>query len=184
MNSITKKALYSASLVSIILLADQLLKIWVKTSFNLYGELYITSWFRLLFVENDGMAFGIELGDKIYLTLFRIVASLGITGYLAYLVKKNESYLLLTCIALILAGASGNIIDCVSYGQWFDYAPYFYGKVVDMLYFPLIEGNYWNWIPMVGGEHFIFFAPVFNLADSAICIGVFLLLIFEKRLYK
>jgi signal peptidase II len=184
MNSITKKALYSASLVFIILLLDQLSKIWVKSSFELYEELYIFSWFRLLFVENDGMAFGIEWGDKIYLTLFRIVASLGIATYLGYCVMKNETWTLLTCISLVLAGASGNIIDCVFYGKWFDYAPYFYGKVVDMLYFPLIEGHFWNWIPMVGGEHFIFFSPIFNIADSAICIGIFLLLIFEKRLYK
>lgn len=184
MNSITKKALYSASLVFIILLLDQLSKIWVKSSFELYEELYIFSWFRLLFVENDGMAFGIEWGDKIYLTLFRIVASLGIATYLGYCVKKNETWTLLTCIALVLAGATGNIIDCVFYGKWFNYAPFFYGKVVDMLYFPLIEGHYWDWIPVVGGEHFIFFSPIFNLADSAICIGIFLLLILEKRLYK
>jgi signal peptidase II len=184
MNSITKKALYSASLVFIILFLDQISKIWIKTSFKLYEELYIFSWFRLLFVENDGMAFGIEWGDKIFLSLFRIVASLGITGYLAYCIKKNESWLLITCISLVLAGASGNIIDCIFYGKWFGYAPYFYGKVVDMLYFPLIEGHFWDWIPMVGGEHFIFFSPVFNLADSAICVGIFLLLIFEKRLYK
>ena len=184
MNSITKKALYSASLVFIILLADQALKLWVKTSFIMYEELYITSWFRLLFVENDGMAFGIEWGDKIFLTVFRMIASLGIIGYIIYCLKKNETWLLLTCLSLVLAGAVGNIIDCVFYGKWFDYAPYFYGKVVDMLYFPLIEGHYWDWIPMVGGEHFIFFSPVFNLADSAICIGIFMLILFERRLYK
>ena len=133
MNSITKKALYSASLVFIILLLDQISKIWVKTSFELYEELYIFSWFRLLFVENNGMAFGLEWGNKIYLTLFRIVASLGIATYLGYCVKKNETWILLTCTSLVLAGATGNIIDCVFYGQWFDYAPYFYGRVVDML---------------------------------------------------
>ncbi len=180
----TKKALFSASLVFFILLIDQLFKIWVKTSFYLGEELYITSFFRLVFVENNGMAFGITLGDKIYLTLFRILASIAIAVYLGYCVRKNENTLLLTCISLILAGATGNIIDCVFYGQWFDYAPYFYGKVVDMLYFPLIEGHYWDWLPMVGGEHFIFFAPVFNLADSAICIGVFLLLIYEYKFGK
>lgn len=181
MQSITKKALYSASLVFIVLLLDQIFKLWVKTSFHLGEELYITSWFRLVFVENNGMAFGISLGDKIYLTLFRIAASLGIAAYLIYSIKTNKHYLLLSSVALILAGAVGNIIDCVFYGVWFDYAPYFYGKVVDMLYFPLIEGNYWDWIPTVGGEPFVFFAPVFNLADSAICIGVFMLLIFESK---
>lgn len=175
----TKKALISASLVFILLLLDQLFKIWVKTSFFLGEELYITSWFRLVFVENEGMAFGITMGDKLYLTLFRILASIGIAAYLGLCIKKNQSYLLLTSLALILAGATGNIIDCVFYGQWFDYAPYFYGRVVDMLYFPLIEGHYWDWVPMVGGDPFVFFAPVFNLADSAICIGVALLLIHE-----
>ncbi len=184
MKSITKKALYSASLVFIILLLDQALKLWVKTSFIMYEELYITSWFRLLFVENDGMAFGIEWGDKIFLTIFRMIASLGIAGYIVYCIKKNESWLLLSCLSLVLAGATGNIIDCIFYGQWFDYAPYFYGKVVDMLYFPLVEGHYWNWIPIIGGEHFIFFSPIFNLADTAICIGIFMLIIFERRLYK
>jgi signal peptidase II len=135
-------------------------------------------------VENNGMAFGIEWGNKIFLTIFRIIASLGIVGYIVYCLKKNETWLLLTCLSLVLAGATGNIIDCIFYGQWFDYAPYFYGKVVDMLYFPLIEGHYWDWIPMIGGEHFIFFSPIFNLADAAICVGIFMLVIFEKRLYK
>lgn len=181
MQNTTKKALFSASLVFFILLIDQLFKIWVKTSFYLGEELYITSFFRLVFVENEGMAFGITLGDKLYLTLFRIVASVCIALYLAYCVKKNEHYLLLTCISLILAGATGNIIDCVFYGKLFDYAPYFYGKVVDMLYFPLIEGHYWDWLPSIGGQPFVFFAPVFNLADTAICIGVGLLLIYESK---
>ena len=178
----TQKALFSASLVFIILLADQLFKIWVKTSFYLGEEWYITSWFRLVFIENNGMAFGISLGDKIYLTLFRLLAAIGISIYLVYCIRKNADTLLLSSLSLILAGAVGNIIDCVFYGVWFDYAPYFYGKVVDMLYFPLIEGHYWDWIPMVGGDPFVFFAPVFNLADSAICIGVGLLFIFEWKL--
>lgn len=179
MKNHTKKALISASLVFIILLLDQLFKIWVKTSFYLGEELYITSWFRLVFVENEGMAFGMTIGDKLYLTLFRIVASIGIAAYLGYCIKKNHSYLSLISLSLIFAGATGNIIDCVFYGQWFHYAPYFYGRVVDMLYFPLIEGHYWDWLPVVGGDPFIFFAPVFNLADSAICVGVALLLIHE-----
>jgi signal peptidase II len=181
MQKTTQKALLSTALVLIILLLDQLIKIWVKTSFYLGEELFITSWFRLVFVENNGMAFGISLGDKIYLTLFRILASLAIAVYLGYSIKKNSHPLLLSSIALILAGAVGNIIDCIFYGVWFDYAPYFYGKVVDMFYFPLIEGHYWDWLPAVGGESFVFFAPVFNLADSAICIGVALLFIFESK---
>lgn len=184
MQPITKKALLSASLVLLILVLDQLIKIWVKTSFYLGEELYITSFFRLVFVENDGMAFGISLGDKIYLTLFRIIASIAIAVYLVYNIKNKAHNLLLTSIALILAGATGNIIDCVFYGQIFDYAPYFYGKVVDMFYFPLVEGHYWDWLPYIGGEPFVFFAPVFNLADSAICIGVVLLLLYECKFAK
>ena len=184
MQTITKKALFSASLVFLILLFDQLLKIWVKTSFYLGEELYITSFFRLVFVENNGMAFGMSFGDKIYLTLFRIIASIAILWYLIHNIKNKAHNLALASIALIFAGATGNIIDCVFYGQVFDYAPYFYGKVVDMLYFPLIEGHYWDWIPGVGGEHFVFFAPVFNLADTAICVGVGLLIIYESLFAK
>lgn len=184
MQSITKKALFSASLVFLILLLDQIIKIWVKTSFYLGEELYITSFFRLVFVENNGMAFGISLGDKIYLTLFRILASIAILIYLIYSIKKEAHNLSLASTALIFAGATGNIIDCVFYGRWFDYAPYFYGKVVDMFYFPLLEGHYWDWIPGVGSQPFVFFAPVFNLADSAICIGVALLLIYESKFAK
>lgn len=184
MQSITKKALLSASLVFSILLLDQLIKIWVKTSFYLGEELYITSFFRLVFVENNGMAFGISLGDKIYLTLFRILASIAILAYLIHCVKKKAHNLSLASISLIFAGATGNIIDCVFYGKIFDYAPYFYGKVVDMFYFPLLEGHYWDWIPYVGGEPFVFFAPVFNLADAGICVGVGLLLLYESKYAK
>ncbi len=184
MQPITKKALLSASLVFLVLLIDQLLKIWVKTSFYLGEELYITSFFRLVFLENNGMAFGISLGDKLYLTLFRLLASTAILAYLVHLVKNNAHYLLLVSMGLIFAGATGNIIDCVFYGQIFDYAPYFYGKVVDMFYFPLVEGHYWDWLPGIGGDPFVFFAPVFNLADAAICIGVGLLFIYETKFAK
>lgn len=181
MQSITKKALFSASLVFIILLLDQIIKIWVKTSFYLGEELYITSFFRLVFVENNGMAFGISLGDKIYLTLFRIVASIAILIYLIYSIKKEAHNLSLASIALIFAGATGNIIDCVFYGRWFDYAPYFYGKVVDMFYFPVIETNWPEWTPFVGEEQFIFFRPIFNFADAAVCCGFIALVLFYSK---
>ncbi len=184
MQSTTKKALHSASIVFLILLIDQISKIWIKTSFFYGEEIQITNFFSLLFVENEGMAFGMSFGDKIYLTLFRIAASIGILAFLIYQIKKNASTMLIVSISLIFAGAFGNIIDCVFYGQIFDYAPYFYGKVVDMLYFPLIEGNYWNWIPIVGGDHFIFFSAIFNIADSAITIGVFLIILFERSIFK
>lgn len=184
MQSITKKALFSASLVFLVILLDQIIKIWVKTSFFLGEELYITSFFRLVFVENNGMAFGISLGDKIYLTLFRILASIAIAYYIVHCIKKKENNMLIASLSLIFAGAFGNIIDCVFYGQIFGYAPFFYGKVVDMFYFPLIEGHYWDWLPYIGGEPFVFFAPVFNLADTAICIGVGLLILYESFLNR
>ena len=119
--------------------------------------------------------------EKIYLTLFRIIASLGIATYLGYCIKKNETWSLLTCISLVLAGATGNIIDCVFYGKLFNYAPYFYGKVVDMFYFPLFSFNWPEWMPYVGGEHFIFFQPIFNFADAAISVGIVVLIIFYSK---
>lgn len=197
---ITKKALISVSLIFSLLILDQIFKIWIKTSFFLGEEIQITGWFRLHFVENKGMAFGMSLFDKKYLTIFRIIASLAIGYYLFLSIKKNSEYTLLVPVCLIFAGAFGNIIDSILYGQIFSestpfeiakfvpfgqgYAHIFYGKVVDMLYFPLIQGNFWNWIPMVGGQEFTFFAPVFNIADSCITVGVILIIIFEKKIFK
>ena len=197
---ITKKALISVSLIFSLLILDQILKIWIKTSFFLGEEIQITGWFRLHFVENKGMAFGMSLFDKKYLTIFRIIASLAIGYYLFLSIKKDSEYTLLVPVCLIFAGAFGNIIDSILYGQIFSestpfeiakfvpfgqgYAHIFYGKVVDMLYFPLIQGNFWNWIPMVGGQEFTFFAPVFNIADSCITVGVILIIIFEKKIFK
>lgn len=184
MSQTAKKSILAVGIIVIILLADQLLKLWVRTEFYIGEELYITDWFRLHFIENNGMAFGMELSDKIYLTIFRIIAAVLILAYLVWCIRKQQHSLLVACIALIFAGATGNIIDCVFYGKLFDYAPYFEGRVVDMLYFPLFEGTFPGWIPSVGGENFIFFSPVFNIADSAIVIGVFLLLIFERKIFK
>ncbi len=197
---ITKKALISVSLIFSLLILDQIFKIWIKTSFFLGEEIQITGWFRLHFVENKGMAFGMSLFDKKYLTIFRIIASLAIGYYLFLSIKKDSEYTLLVPVCLIFAGAFGNIIDSILYGQIFSestpfeiakfvpfgqgYAHIFYGKVVDMLYFPLIQGNFWNWIPMVGGQEFTFFAPVFNIADSCITVGVILIIIFEKKIFK
>ena len=197
---ITKKALISVSLIFSLLILDQIFKIWIKTSFFLGEEIQITGWFRLHFVENKGMAFGMSLFDKKYLTIFRIIASLAIGYYLFLSIKKDSECTLLVPVCLIFAGAFGNIIDSILYGQIFSestpfeiakfvpfgqgYAHIFYGKVVDMLYFPLIQGNFWNWIPMVGGQEFTFFAPVFNIADSCITVGVILIIIFEKKIFK
>lgn len=163
----------------------------------LYDSIDITSWFKIYFVENNGMAFGIEAIGKLFLSIFRIVAVGGIIYYLTRIVKENYKNGFIACIALILAGASGNIIDSVFYGAFFEasyqghvasfvpfgegYTSLLHGKVVDMLYFPLIEGTFPSWVPFVGGEDFLFFRFIFNIADSAITVGVILLLLFYRK---
>jgi signal peptidase II len=186
--------------VLLIVVIDQALKIWVKTNMYLSETIEITSWFKICFVENPGMAFGIEVIGKLFLTLFRIVA-VGFIGYYLYkLVKKGFSHGYIVCIALILAGALGNIIDCVFYGEIFSestsypfyqvaaftprgegYDIWLHGKVVDRFYFPLIESHFPSWFPFVGGDSFIFFRPIFNIADSAISVGIVLLLLFYRK---
>ena len=183
-------------IIFLLLLADQVLKIWIKTHMQLHESIEITKWFYIYFTENPGMAFGIEVIGKLFLTLFRLVA-VGFIGYYLYqIVKKNFKFGYIASVALIMSGALGNILDSVFYGVVFDhsygqlatfmpegggYASWLHGKVVDMFYFPLIESNFPSWIPFWGGEEFIFFRPIFNLADSAICVGVFLLLIFYRN---
>lgn len=155
------------------------------------------------FIENPGMAYGMEFGGeygKLFLSIFRIIAVIGIGYGLYYMVKNKYHRGFILNVALIFAGALGNIIDCVFYGMIFSesdyytkaelfpdaggYASFLHGKVVDMLYFPLIEGNFPAWFPIWGGEHFLFFRPVFNVADSAISVGVVLILLFQKRYFK
>ena len=182
--------------IMLLLLLDQVLKIWIKTHLQLHESIEITPWFYLYFTENPGMAFGIEVIGKLFLSLFRIVA-VGFIGYYLYkLVKANQSFGFIACVSMILAGAVGNIIDSVFYGVVFDhsygqvatflpaeggYDTWLHGKVVDMFYFPLIQTRFPDWFPLWGGEEFIFFRPIFNLADSAICVGVFLLLLFYRQ---
>ncbi len=180
-----------------ILVIDQLIKIWVKTSMTLHESIHITDWFYITFIENMGMAFGMQLGSKIALSLFRVVA-IGALGYYIWLeVQKKAKTGYLVCLAMILAGAAGNLIDSMFYGLIFNnssnfyvsyfvpfgtgYAPFLMGKVVDMFYFPLIETEWPLWMPVVGGEHFVFFSPVFNFADAAISVGVVLLLLFYRE---
>ena len=183
-------------IVILLLLLDQIVKIWIKTHLELHESIEITPWFYLCFTENPGMAFGIEVIGKLFLSIFRIVA-VGFIGYYLYsLVKKNYPFGFIACISLILAGAIGNIIDSIFYGVIFDhsygqvatlfpegggYAGWLHGKVVDMFYFPVIETTWPDWLPIWGGQEFVFFRPIFNLADSAICVGVFLLLIFYRN---
>ncbi len=195
-------SLKKASLIIIvILLIDQISKFYIKTHFVLGEEIKVLDWFRILFVENEGMAWGAKIpGEygKLFLTLFRLAAIVGIGYWLWDSIRKNGSRVLIVAIAFIFAGAFGNIIDSVFYGMIFTesygqvatfmpedggYAPVFYGKVVDMLYFPLYDDILPSWIPIWGGEQFTFFEPVFNVADTAISTGVILLLLFNKRAF-
>lgn len=188
-------------IIILILIIDQVSKFYIKTNFALGDEIYVFEWFRILFVENEGMAWGAKIPGsygKLALTLFRLVAIVGIGYWLWDSVRKNSSRILIVSIALIFAGAMGNIIDSVFYGIIFDdsygniasflpedggYGTLFHGKVVDMLYFPLWQGNLPEWIPFWGGNYFTFFEPVFNIADSAISVGVILLLLFNKKAF-
>ncbi|MBP5314476.1 MAG: lipoprotein signal peptidase [Muribaculaceae bacterium] len=182
MKPAVKKGLIAAAVCLFVVVFDQLLKIWVKTNLQLGDQIIIFDWFRIAFVENNGMAFGMELGSKLFLTLFRVVLVVLLTVYVCRLVKRKgvkTGYII--CVALIIAGALGNIIDCVFYGVAWGYTPLFYGKVVDMLYFPLFSFVWPDWMPFVGGNEFEFFQPVFNIADSAITIGILTIIIFYYR---
>lgn len=188
-------------LILLVLIIDQWSKIYIKTHFQLGESVEVFSWFKIHFVENPGMAWGMELPGtygKLFLSLFRLGA-IGAIGYWLWdSIRKKASNILITCIALIFAGALGNQLDSTFYGLFFDhsnrqvasflpetggYASVFYGKVVDMFYFPLYEGVLPEWIPFRGGTYFSFFDPVFNVADSAICVAVVLLIIFNKTVF-
>lgn len=191
-------------LVLLVILIDQAIKVYVKTHFY-YGEevLMAGKWARLHFLENEGMAFGLKLSEnsigKIVLTLFRLVAVAIGFGLLRRLCRGNYSTGMVACGALILAGAAGNLIDSMFYGLIFSessfhlahfvpwgtgYAPFLHGRVVDMFYFPLFSAKLPSWLPLVGGNQFSFFEPVFNFADAAISIGVLTLVLFQKRLLR
>ena len=184
-------------IVIAILLVDQIIKVWVKTHMHLHECIAITDWFKICFIENKGMAFGMEIGSKLVLSVFRIFA-VCVIGYYIYLqVKQKVRTGYIICLSLVLAGALGNIIDCMFYGLIFNasspfyvsyfvpfgdgYAPFLMGKVVDMFYFPLIVTTWPDWIPFVGGDDFVFFSPIFNFADASISVAVVLLLIFYRR---
>ncbi len=185
-----------------VLLLDQISKFYIKTNFTLHESVHVfgLDWFQIYFIENEGMAWGTKIpGDygKLILTLFRIVAVFGITYWLWDSCRKKASKYLIIAIALILAGAFGNIIDSVFYGVIFDhsngqvatlfseqsYGTWFHGKVVDMIYFPLFEGYLPDWLPILGGKFFRFFNAVFNIADTAISTGVGILIVFNKKAF-
>lgn len=193
----------SILIVVLILLIDQVLKIWIKTHMALGDEFSVIGrWFLIHFVENNGMAFGFEFGGdygKIFLSLFRLIAIVGIGWYIVKLVKKDVSMGFIACVSLIFAGAVGNLIDSAFYGMVFTdsygkvatlftpgggYASFLHGRVVDMFYFPLISGIYPSWVPFLGGTDFQFFRPVFNIADSSISIGIFSIIIFYRSQFN
>jgi len=168
-----------------ILFLDQFLKVLVKTNMSIGDEIIIFDWFIIYFVENNGFAFGLEFfgfWGKFFLTLFRIVFVVFIFRWLFDLLKVGVDFVVVLAFLLISAGAIGNIIDSVFYGVFFDYSPLFFGRVVDMFYFPLFSGFYPDWFPFWGGEKFVFFRFIFNVADSSITIGSFILLLSYKKL--
>jgi signal peptidase II len=190
-------------LITLILIADQILKFWVKTHMVIGQEIHMLgNWGLLHFIENNGMAFGMEMGGqsgKILLSLFRVAAIGGICWFLISLIKKNSNTGLILSVSAILAGAAGNIIDSAFYGIIFNesftqpavlfppeggYSSFLQGKVVDMLYFPVINSQWPDWSPFRPGETLIFFRPVFNIADSAITCGVFAIVLFQKKMFK
>lgn len=185
-----------------VLLADQILKFWIKLNMRLGDEIRIADWFIIHFTENPGMAFGMELGGsygKLALSIFRIIAVVAIFFWLRNLSRQKAPTSAIVAVSLILAGALGNILDSAFYGLIFSeslpevatlfpegggYAGFLHGRVVDMFYFPLFKGNLPDWLPIWGGDYFIFFRPIFNLADTSISVGVGLLLLFQRKTFS
>jgi len=193
----SKKAFGAIAVIFLILLLDQIIKIWVKTHFALGEEVWIADWFRIRFIENPGMAMGIEVFGKLFLTIFRIVASVAIAYYIYLLIKNNFKFGYILLISMIFAGAVGNIIDSIFYGVIFSestpmhvatlfpleggYSGWLHGEVVDMFYFPLFHFKWPSWMPWVGGNEFEFFRYIFNFADASISVGIFVLLLFFRK---
>ena len=206
------KKIYVILIILLVLIADQLLKVYVKTSFPLNRAQHVAgNWFQLYFVENPGMAYGWKFGGnwgKLALTIFRLGAVVFGTWYIGSIIRKGYSKGFIICAALIYAGALGNLIDSCFYGMIFDkgmqydpqindyinysglavvgkgYSSFLHGNVVDMLYFPVIHGHFPKWFPRWGGEDFVFFSPIFNIADAAISSGVIVILLFQKRFFR
>ena len=200
------KSILSIALILFVIILDQLIKVWVKTNMYLGESIHITDWFQIRFIENNGMAFGWEMGGKYFLTSFRIVAVILIGIYIFHKIKKNAPTGFIVCLSLILAGAAGNIFDCLFYGMIFNNPPYpgvaqlvewgtgysefMLGRVVDMFYFPLVEWNMpqWEWLNKIAflpdaGEHCIFFSPIFNFADASISCAIVALILFYHKMF-
>ncbi|MDR2520827.1 MAG: lipoprotein signal peptidase [Bacteroidales bacterium OttesenSCG-928-I14] len=186
-------------LIIFILVADQSIKIWVKIHLPLYGDIPITSWFHIYFLENNGMAMGIEIIGKLFLSIFRIIFSCIVIFYISRLIKNNFKFGYILCVSMIFAGAIGNIIDSIFYGVIFSnststvisvfnpikgYSTWLHGKVVDMFYFPLFSFFLPKWIPLIGGKNFMFFSYIFNVADASITTGIIVLLIFYRKTFS
>ena len=197
-NNKTFKAWMAVAIVVAILLIDQIIKIEVKTNMALGEAKRVTDWFYIEFIENNGMAYGMKFINKLVLSLFRLFAICFIGYYLAKIIKKNVAPLgYIVLIAMVLAGAAGNLIDCLFYGLIFDastpftvsqfvpfgegYSTFLHGKVVDMFYFPIIQTTWPEWVPYFGGSEYVFFSPVFNFADACISVGVVALLLFYRK---
>lgn len=191
-----KRAIIATVCILLLICLDQTSKVLVKTNMRLYECIDVLPWFKIYFTENPGMAFGIELFDTYILTIFRIIVVAVLASYIVRLIKRNVKFGFILCLAFILAGALGNIIDCLCYGVIFDnsfgqvasfmpedggYSTWLHGRVVDMLYFPLIKSYWPDWFPLWGGQELIFFRPIFNIADSSICVSVFVMLIFYRK---
>jgi signal peptidase II len=195
--NIAKRGWLAALIVVAILVIDQVIKIWVKTHMTLHEQIEIFSWFKIVFIENNGMAYGMEIGSKLVLSLFRVVAVSVLGYYIAQQVRKQARYGYIICLSMVMAGAAGNIFDSMFYGLIFNassefytsyfvpfgtgYASFLMGKVVDMFYFPLIVTTWPDWVPMFGGQPYVFFSPVFNFADASISVSVVLVLLFYRK---
>ena len=196
-SGIVKRGWLAAFIVVAILVIDQVIKIWVKTHMTLHEQIEIFSWFKIVFIENNGMAYGMEIGSKLVLSLFRVAAVSVLGYYIVQQVRKQARYGYIVCLSMVMAGAAGNIFDSMFYGLIFNassefytsyfvpfgtgYAPFLMGKVVDMFYFPLIVTTWPDWVPMFGGQPYVFFSPIFNFADASISVSVVLVLLFYRK---